>query len=889
MTATVSATSPLLDLLFDDPATGRCLVAPDGSVLRANAEWLRGNGLALDDVLGEDVLALFPESRRELAPLLDRARAGERVQVPAHRPVAGGAGTSWEGTIEPVALEGGVGLLLTTREVPRQPPAGPGARAEARSEGMEILARIRRIADQVPAGVFVKDGQGRYLYMNGWLRRLMGLRRSQIVGRTVADLLPPAVARRVEEHDRRVAAGEEVAGEEAVPTPEGERVLLAVVFPFPIRDEAAGTLGIALDVTERRRAQAALRESEERFRLLAHAMPQIVCVIRPDGTAEYVNPSWVAYSGLDLAGTRRIGWLGVLHPDDVAAARECRRRALKERLPQDVELRYRGADGAFRWFLSRLAPVVEGDRVVRLVGAAMDIEPRRRAEDVMRAQLALKDQLEKVAASVPGVVCSFRLRPDGSVTMPSSAPGILELYGFSCEELARDMAPVFARVHPDDLRRVTEAITESARTLDPWHAEFRFDHPTKGLRWIEGTSIPAREPEGSVLWHGHVADITVRKQAEDALRRSELRLQEEARRKDEFLAVLSHELRNPLAPIRAGVHVLRLAAHGSLEATRALETVGRQAEHLTRLVDDLLDVTRIARGKIRLHREVLDLRALLERVIGDHLADADAVGVALRLELPDRPAWVDADATRIAQAVGNLLGNALKFTPVGGEVTATLAAGGDRAEVTVRDTGIGMEPALIGRLFEPFAQADEGAARTRGGLGLGLAVVRGLMQMHGGSVRAHSAGPGAGSEFVLSLPLVPEAACAGRAASPAEPARRRVLVVEDGADMRQTLADLLRLEGHVVHVAATGREGIALARELRPDVVLCDIGLPDLDGYEVARALRGDAALRTTRLVALTGYAQPEDQRRAAEAGFDRHITKPPSDQDLMAALAPGP
>jgi CheY-like chemotaxis protein len=162
------------------------------------------------------------------------------------------------------------------------------------------------------------------------------------------------------------------------------------------------------------------------------------------------------------------------------------------------------------------------------------------------------------------------------------------------------------------------------------------------------------------------------------------------------------------------------------------------------------------------------------------------------------------------------------------------------------------------------------------------------MEMHGGSVRAQSAGPGAGSEFVLSIPLVPEAACARRAASPAEPARRRVLVVEDGADMRQTLADLLRLEGHVVHVAATGREGIALARELRPDVVLCDIGLPDLDGYEVARALRGDAALRTTRLVALTGYAQPEDQRRAAEAGFDRHITKPPSDQDLTAALAPG-
>jgi signal transduction histidine kinase len=423
--------------------------------------------------------------------------------------------------------------------------------------------------------------------------------------------------------------------------------------------------------------------------------------------------------------------------------------------------------------------------------------------------------------------------------------------------------------------------------MSPWHAEFRYLHPVKGLRWMEGRSIPAREPDGSVLWHGHVADVTERKQAEEALRRSELHLQEEARRKDEFLAILSHELRNPLAPIRAGIQVLRRAAAGSDEAARALETVGRQAEHLTRIVDDLLDVTRIARGKIRLHREVLDLCALVERGVHDHRAEAEAARVALRLELPDRPACVDADGTRIAQALENLLGNALKFTPPGGSVTVGLAMKGGRAEVRVRDTGIGMEPALIERLFEPFAQADESAARTHGGLGLGLAVVRGLVEMHGGEVRARSAGPGTGSAFVITLPLAAGAACAGAAAPRRGEGLRRVLVIEDGADMRQTLADLLRLEGHIVHVAATGREGIALARELRPDVVVCDIGLPDLDGYQVARLIRSDPTLRATRLVALTGYAQPEDRRRAAESGFDVHLSKPPSDEDLASALAP--
>jgi CheY-like chemotaxis protein len=261
--------------------------------------------------------------------------------------------------------------------------------------------------------------------------------------------------------------------------------------------------------------------------------------------------------------------------------------------------------------------------------------------------------------------------------------------------------------------------------------------------------------------------------------------------------------------------------------------------------------------------------------------------VALRLEVPDAPACVDADGTRIAQALGNLLGNALKFTPPGGSVTVGLAMKGGRAEVRVRDTGIGMEPALIERLFEPFAQADESAARTHGGLGLGLAVVRGLVEMHGGEVRARSAGPGTGSAFVITLPLAAGAACAGAVAPRPGRGLRRVLVVEDGADMRQTLADLLRLEGHIVHVAATGREGIALARELRPDVVVCDIGLPDLDGYQVARLIRSDPTLRATRLVALTGYAQPEDRRRAAESGFDVHLSKPPSDEDLASALAP--
>ena len=262
------------------------------------------------------------------------------------------------------------------------------------------------------------------------------------------------------------------------------------------RDGERYTCLLFRDVTAQQRARQALRESEEKLRLLAQAMPQIVCVLGADGLPEYVNPSWTAYSGLDLEGTRRAGWTGFVHPDDVPAAHENRRRVLKRLAPQDVELRYRGADGSFRWFLSRLAPVVEDGRVVRLVGAAMDIEDRKRGEAALREQLALKDQLAKVAASVPGVVCSFRLRPDGSACMPFSAPATADLYGVPQDELARDMAPVFDRIPPDDRSRVAAEIGASAQTLSPWAASFRYEHPEKGLRWIEGASIPARPTTG---------------------------------------------------------------------------------------------------------------------------------------------------------------------------------------------------------------------------------------------------------------------------------------------------------------------------------------------------------------------------------------------------------
>jgi PAS domain S-box-containing protein len=642
------------------------------------------------------------------------------------------------------------------------------------------------------------------------------------------------------------------------------------------------------DLRRRRREEEALRASEQNLRLLADAMPQIVCVLGLDGVPEYVNPSWTAVSGLDLEATRRVGWEGALHPDDIATVRECRRRVLKLLAPQDVEVRYRAADGSFHWFLGRLAPVVDDGRVVRLVGAGMDIEDRRRQEKALREQLVLKDQLSKVAESVPGVVCSFRLRPDGTVSMPFSAPAIAELYGISQADLGRDMAPVLARIAAEDGERVRGSIEESARTMVRWRAEFRYEHPTKGLRWIEGTSIPSREPDGSILWHGYVADVTDRKRAEEQVRAANERLRESDRRKDEFLGMLSHELRNPLAPIRHALYILDRADPAGPLARRAKEVATRQVAHLTRLVDDLLDVTRIARGKIELRRVDLDLSAVALRTAEDHRGQLEQRKLDLVVDVSPAPVIVNGDETRLAQVLGNLLNNAAKFTPEGGRVTLTVREEAGRAVVHVRDTGSGIDPAMLDAIFDPFTQAKQTLARSEGGLGLGLALVKGLVELHGGAVGVNSGGAGRGTDFVVTVPLAAPsrtAASDGRGTNEAPPPpRRRVLVVDDNVDAAETLAQLVQMQGHDAEVAHDGPHALALARAHPPDVVLCDIGLPGMDGYQVARALRAQGA-QAYRLIAVSGYAQPEDVAAAAAAGFDRHVAKPLDPEKLASLL----
>jgi signal transduction histidine kinase len=349
------------------------------------------------------------------------------------------------------------------------------------------------------------------------------------------------------------------------------------------------------------------------------------------------------------------------------------------------------------------------------------------------------------------------------------------------------------------------------------------------------------------------------------------------RRKDEFLGMLSHELRNPLAPIRTAIYLLSKIDPQSESAARARLVIQRQTEQLTRLIDDLLDTTRIARGKITVVRERIDVTNVVRRVAEDYRSTLTEQGLTFQIHIPPRPLWIDADRTRIAQVIGNLLHNAAKFTTPGGEVVLAIRAFDASVEISVRDTGSGIPAELTNRIFEPFVQGEGSLARTRGGLGLGLALVKAVVELHGGAVRVASEGPDRGAEFVISLPLAPPRRLARRPPPKiaVAVAPHRVLVIDDNRDAAESLAELAELFGHTADVAYDAASGLELLRETHPDVVFCDIGLPDMNGYEFAKRAR--AALgHHVRLIAVSGYAQPSDVTKALDAGFDSHVAKPP-------------
>jgi PAS domain S-box-containing protein len=615
-----------------------------------------------------------------------------------------------------------------------------------------------------------------------------------------------------------------------------------------------------------------------RFRAIIEHSWDGYTLIGADAVSHYTSPSItriLGYTPEEFVGQNIFKFM---HPDDIERAQ----RLFASHIAQpgcvfSAVYRYRHKDGRWRWLEATRTNLLDDPSVQAIVSNYRDITEQREAAQARAELAAIVESSEDaiIGEDLQGIITSWN-------------KGAERLYGYAADEVVGKPVSLLHPPEPFDEHNLLELLRRSER-IEPFQTvRLRKD----GSRVDVSLSFsPIRDGEWKVIGAAKIArNIGPQKRLEEELRRHAEELAEAHRQKDQFLAMLAHELRNPLAPLRTGVHILRQSQTPSEVRERTHDMMDRQLRHLSRLVDDLLDVSRIVRGNIQLRKERLDLRRLVRTVAEDRRPVLEQVGLTLLMDIPETPVCVVGDHTRLTQVLNNLLDNSVKFAKGRNIVTVRLRADGEhrQAVLSVRDEGIGIGPELLPRLFTPFLQADRSLDRSRGGLGLGLAMVKGLAELHGGSAEVFSEGAGRGAEFTIRLPLEQELPAFSETPTSSQPSGQplRILIIEDNRDAADSLRLLLSLMDHEARVAYTGPNGVAAAKELRPDVVLCDIGLPGIDGYEVARQIRRLPGMAKALLVAITGYGQDPDVQRSKEAGIDHHFLKPIDPSQLKRLLA---
>ncbi len=739
------------------------------------------------------------------------------------------------------------------------------------ASGSETL--YRSLAEQLPNGAaFIVDRDLRYRMAHGKALAAAGYTSSDFEGRTLAEVLPPAL---VASYEPRYRAALEGCSFEHEHTSHGRSY---VTLGVPLRDAGGGihaVLALSYDITERTRVEQTLRERESFFRQTIGAIPGMVFTNTPDGACEFVSEQWVAFTGVPAAEQLGAGWVELLHPEDRPRAFAAWRAAVDSGGDFDTEYRIRRTDGVHVWFKVRARPMRDADGgVVRWFGTAIDIDDSKRAA---AAIVARERELQSLTDNSPDIITRFdrELRHVFVSAAVERATGLRpeQLVGRTNRELGMPEA-LCAR-----WEQLLRAVFDDAA---PQTIEFEFE-TREGVRHYAARFVPETGPDGRVQYAlGVTHDVTEQRRAQRVL-------EEADRRKDEFLATLAHELRNPLAPLRNGLDVLRRADPYAAVVAKVQAMMDRQLHHLVRLVDDLLDVSRIRRGAVELTRERLVLQSVLEHAVETSQPAIEAGGHRLVVDVPAAPIEVVGDLTRLAQVVANLLHNAAKYTPPGGHITLSLRTDDGRAVIRVSDDGVGISAEALPRVFELFAQVGSSRELAQGGLGIGLSLAHRLVALHGGTIEAASQGKGKGSTFTVRLPLAVASRAAEviEASATADPRTgRRVLVVDDNIDGAESLAMLLELSGHVATTAEDGFVALERAREIEPEVIFLDLGLPGIDGYEVARRLRADPRTARAVIVALTGWGSDEDRVKTREAGFDLHLTKPVKAEAVVDVLA---
>ncbi len=843
----------------------------DGTLLEVNRAPLAMGGLTRDEVIGrafwDCAWWTYDDAVRErLRAAFARAALGEVVRYDAIVRMANDQRVTVDFMLQPVHRDGVLQFVI-----PSAVDLTHRLEAEAQLRYQRDLTQS--ITDNATTAIFMTDAGGRCTFANPAAEAMTGYSAAELVGEPLHDRIhhtrPDGSPYPMRECpiDRALPDGNEVHDQEDLFVRK-DGLLFPVVCNTRVIHKGGvptGTVIEVRDVTEERRAAHAVAESQARFHQLAETIPQLAWMAHPDGHIFWYNQRWYDYTGAKLEEMEGWGWTSVHDPEVLPVVMERWRACIVAGTPFDMVFPLLGADGVFRPFLTRVNPFRDAHGAIVLwFGTNTDVsEERAQSEELRRRQR----ELQTLADNSPDIITRFD-RMHRHVFVNAAV------------ELATGMprGAFIGRTHrelgiPEALCEMWgETIARVFETGQPQAIEFDFDAPD-GPRFYLGRFVAELGTDGRVEF---ALCVTRDRTAE---RLAELAVHDANQRKDEFLAILAHELRNPLAPVRNGLEVLRLSSDGDTRTAGVREIMERQIVIMTRLIDDLLDISRISLGKVELQREAVTVSSILDAALEVSRPSIELGRHELTVTTPDNSLLLYADSTRVAQVVGNLLRNAAKYTPDGGHIALVSSRDGSDVVIRVSDDGIGIPQTMLTKVFDMFIQIEHPTVKSQGGLGIGLALVRQLVEMHGGTVQAESDGPGLGSTFTVRLPLAPGAPAPVRDGEPTaaetEAVSLRVLVVDDNVDAVESLVTMLSIMGHDTQSAFSGADALEVITSFAPDVIILDIGLPDMSGYEVATKIRSDPALEHLVLVALTGWGSDEHRRRSREAGFDFHLTKP--------------
>jgi PAS domain S-box-containing protein len=739
--------------------------------------------------------------------------------------------------------------------------------------------------------VFMKDTQGRLTYANQATLDLLGITEEEAIGKNDREYLDEGEGSEIADNDRLVREiGSFHVFDEVATGKFGEQHFITTKAPFRnAAGEIIGTVGVSIDITERKRVEMALRESEERFRTMADSAPVMIWVTDQNKELTYINEPWIKFTGRDLEEQLGHGWTESIHPEDHETTVKAYFDAFEREEPIEIEYRLRRHDGVYRWIIDRGTPRYAPDgTLMGYIGSCIDVTDRKESEQ------ALKNSERRLAVALEG----------GQMGVWSWHYANDELYWddrmYAIFDLDPDTAPkagesFFELVHPDDRPMMDQQRDELKAGAETLNSEFRIFDRKGQVRWIAGRSTVIRKNGAPEMIVGVVFDITERKLNEQRLRsllESEQAARAEAERqirlKDEFLATLSHELRTPLTSVLGWAQLLKRGQRSADEVARGLEVIERNAKTQTQLIDDLLDMSRLSAGKIHIDLETVDLARVLEDAIESMRHAAEAKGVALANGFDRVPSLVRGDRGRLQQIIWNLLSNAIKFTPSGGVISVSLERDDNYISIHVQDTGQGISPEFLPFVFERFRQADASTTRRYGGLGLGLSIVKQLVELHGGEVSVLSAGIGKGARFTVRLPAIATHTHNVTLFKEKFPAVRlsgiSVMVIDDDADHRELAGQWLENAGATVTRASGAAEAMQLLGEQVPDVVVSDISMPGEDGISLIRRILKEAP--EVRAIALTAAVQPEDASQLRDAGFEQYLQKPTEERLLLSMVS---